>query len=293
MTTTPESPSFYAIIPADVRYCKKLEPSAKLLYGELTALSSKEGYCWATNRYFAELYEVDVRTITRWMASLEKEGFISTEIDRIGIQTTRRIFILPRQIKKIDTKGQNCQATGDKILRVGDKIVLHSNTSINTKSIKESSSSKPSSSFSRPPPTSDPDDASGGDDLKKVSLEEFDKNDATDVVVTKNNGVQLRMSQSVIFRHFVKFPQYSTAIVQEAIKRLRETDGTVNNILKYLESVCKDLVEKKKNSNNSFKETKNNEPRYPKRIPEPQKEIMNMGEYMKKLEEKEKTNGQK
>ena len=50
-------PSYYAIIPAEVRY-SNLKPNAKLLYGEITALSSKEGYCFATNNYFAKLYNV-------------------------------------------------------------------------------------------------------------------------------------------------------------------------------------------------------------------------------------------
>ena len=65
-------PSFYAIIPAHVRYCKELEAGAKLLYGELTALASEYGYCWASNKYLAELYEVDQRTIQRWIRSFKK-----------------------------------------------------------------------------------------------------------------------------------------------------------------------------------------------------------------------------
>lgn len=87
-------PSYYAIIPADVRY-SDLKPNAKLLYGEITALSSKEGYCFATNRYFASLYNVTKNTISLWVSQLHKAGFISVELIKKGEQITeRRIGII-------------------------------------------------------------------------------------------------------------------------------------------------------------------------------------------------------
>lgn len=49
-----EQPTYYAIIPANVRYNKKLSPNEKLLYGELTCLTHQDGYCFATNSYFAQ-----------------------------------------------------------------------------------------------------------------------------------------------------------------------------------------------------------------------------------------------
>lgn len=70
--------SYYAIIPANVRYDKKLKANAKLLYGEITALANEKGYCWATNNYFAELYEVQIETISRWISDLEKNGYVKT-----------------------------------------------------------------------------------------------------------------------------------------------------------------------------------------------------------------------
>ncbi|PKL19545.1 MAG: helix-turn-helix domain-containing protein [Spirochaetae bacterium HGW-Spirochaetae-5] len=72
--------SYYAIIPANVRYDKRLSPNAKLLYGEITALCNEKGYCWASNAYFANLYDVSNRSITSWMKSLKDHGYISIEI---------------------------------------------------------------------------------------------------------------------------------------------------------------------------------------------------------------------
>ena len=55
-----ELPSYYAIIPATVRYENRLKSAEKLLYSEITALANKNGYCFAQNKYFAELYNVTV-----------------------------------------------------------------------------------------------------------------------------------------------------------------------------------------------------------------------------------------
>lgn len=73
--------SYYAIIPANVRYDRDLKPNAKLLYGEITALCNEKGYCWASNSYFAELYQVSNNTISRWISQLQKKGYINTRLN--------------------------------------------------------------------------------------------------------------------------------------------------------------------------------------------------------------------
>lgn len=84
---TSSQPSYYAVIPANVRYAK-IPPNAKLLYGEITALCNKAGHCWATNQHFADLYGVDDKTISLWVSTLVKNGFVVVEfVDR----TTRKI----------------------------------------------------------------------------------------------------------------------------------------------------------------------------------------------------------
>jgi DNA-binding transcriptional ArsR family regulator len=72
--------SYYAIIPASVRYDKDLPPNAKLLYGEITALCNERGYCWAENRYFAELYDVSKTSISKWIRALSEKGYIKTKL---------------------------------------------------------------------------------------------------------------------------------------------------------------------------------------------------------------------
>lgn len=75
-----EKPNYYAIIPANVRYDKELKDKAKLLYGEIVALSDKQGYCYASNKYFAELYEVSTTTISTLIKNLVEKGYIESEI---------------------------------------------------------------------------------------------------------------------------------------------------------------------------------------------------------------------
>lgn len=72
--------SYYAIIPANVRYDSRLKPNAKLLYGEITALCNEKGFCWAGNEYFAELYEVSKETISRWISDLIDCGYLKRDI---------------------------------------------------------------------------------------------------------------------------------------------------------------------------------------------------------------------
>ncbi len=68
--------SYYAIIPANIRYDEQLTDGAKLLYGEITALCNQEGFCWAGDGYFSELYKVSRSTVQRWLNQLEDKGYI-------------------------------------------------------------------------------------------------------------------------------------------------------------------------------------------------------------------------
>ena len=71
-----ENPNYYAIIPANVRYDDRLRANEKLLYGEIVALSNKDGKCWASNSYFAKIYKVGTSTISTWINNLAENGYI-------------------------------------------------------------------------------------------------------------------------------------------------------------------------------------------------------------------------
>ena len=72
-----ENPNYYAVLPAKVRYDKRLKANEKLLYSEISALSNKYGECWASNAYFAPLYDVDPSTISKWVTGLERCGYVT------------------------------------------------------------------------------------------------------------------------------------------------------------------------------------------------------------------------
>lgn len=99
--------SYYAIVPADVRYCKELCANAKLLYGEITALCNERGYCYASNLYFSQLYEVSISSVSRWVTKLEINNFIITESKVSTKGTERHIKIRDNRITQMVGTTQN------------------------------------------------------------------------------------------------------------------------------------------------------------------------------------------
>ena len=100
-----DKPNYYSVIPAKIRYDEDLRANEKLLYGEISALSNKYGYCVAGNTYFAELYKVHKKTISEWISHLKSKGYIETELiyeDKKIVE--RRIYI---ETKRVNAKVRN------------------------------------------------------------------------------------------------------------------------------------------------------------------------------------------
>lgn len=127
--------SYYAIIPANVRYDEELTPNAKLLYGEITALTNEKGYCWATNNYFANLYNVYPTTISKWLRTLKEKNYISIElIYKDGTKEIQNRYIKLKETPIADLNNTYCQ-------KEQEGINKKSNTPINKKSKDNNTSS--------------------------------------------------------------------------------------------------------------------------------------------------------
>ena len=74
-----EKPGYWAVIPASGRYDQQIPANAKLLYAEVSSLTGKDGYCFASNEYFAKNFEWSMNTVSRLFVSLEKAGYIRIE----------------------------------------------------------------------------------------------------------------------------------------------------------------------------------------------------------------------
>jgi len=123
-----EMPNYFSILTAEVRYDKNLKDKAKLLYSEITALSDKYGYCYASNKYFAELYNVTPTTISLLIKDLVDNGYIESEI----IYKEGSKEILNRYLKIV--KGGYLKNLKEGYLRkVKDNNTSNNNTSINNK----------------------------------------------------------------------------------------------------------------------------------------------------------------
>ena len=91
-----DKPNYYAIVPANVRYDKDLVPNAKLIYAEISALCNAKGYCYASNGYFAEIYNVAEETVSRWITQLKDKGYIDIKF----VDGKRIIYISEKDTEK-------------------------------------------------------------------------------------------------------------------------------------------------------------------------------------------------
>ena len=129
------TPALWAVIPAAVRYDKELRPNAKLLYGEISALATREGYCWASNAYFGDLFDLAPKTVAQLIGQLERKGYVRVEIVRdeaTNEVVQRRIWADVFTVTQVCTpplknKGRSPQKCGDPPPKTGGRNNINNN----------------------------------------------------------------------------------------------------------------------------------------------------------------------
>ena len=83
--------NYYIIIPASIRSAKDISPTQKLILGEIITLSKNSGTCWASNRYFAEVYDISRRSVITHIQELESKGYVKIRYKTVDQITQRHI----------------------------------------------------------------------------------------------------------------------------------------------------------------------------------------------------------
>ena len=64
----------------------------------ISSLCAEKGYCWASNKHLAELFNVSEISISRKIKKLEKLGYIKIEYKKRGCEITNRVLRLTKML---------------------------------------------------------------------------------------------------------------------------------------------------------------------------------------------------
>lgn len=109
--------NYFAFITADVLNDEKIRDSEKLLYARIVSLTKKEGYCFATNKYLADISNCSVKTVIRRINNLKKYGYISTKLNyKKSTKEVESRYLFLTNLDKIETtSSQKRDEAHDKI----------------------------------------------------------------------------------------------------------------------------------------------------------------------------------
>ena len=85
----------------------------------ISSLCAEKGYCYATNKYFGELFDLPEQTISRKIKKLEEKGYITIEYKKRGCEILERYL---RLTKMLTDDKQNCESTINKNVKENNII---------------------------------------------------------------------------------------------------------------------------------------------------------------------------
>lgn len=89
------------ILPISILGDSNLTPLERLLLISILSLCKQKGYCWATNEYFAKLFNVRKQTISKSISSLSKNNYIELKFDNSEKNSSKRIIKISNTLTKI------------------------------------------------------------------------------------------------------------------------------------------------------------------------------------------------
>lgn len=109
-----KSKNWIAIIPSFILYNKELTDKDKLVYSVISNLTHEKGFCWASNRYIADLLGCTPTTISRSVNRLNELKYIISNLTKDVNGTNRKIFLplannnnpLNKNVKPVKQKQQ-------------------------------------------------------------------------------------------------------------------------------------------------------------------------------------------
>ena len=106
---------YYCVIPSKILGDSELSADEKILYGQISGLANKEGFCWATNEYLATLFAdkngnpKTKRTVINWLNNLEAKNYIKRENiyhkENPNQIIERRIYIVDNFVPRMALEG--------------------------------------------------------------------------------------------------------------------------------------------------------------------------------------------
>lgn len=117
-------------IPREVWLSKDLTIMEKLFFIEIDSLDNEE-YCFASNSYFAEFFDISKGRCTQIIKSLESKNLISIEHERKGKQIVKRLI---RVVNKLNNPIKNIKQPY--LENAQDNNTVINNTTINKSSVE-------------------------------------------------------------------------------------------------------------------------------------------------------------
>lgn len=100
--------SFWVVIPHSVLSNKNLTYAARLVYGEISSLTRKDGYCFAHNSHFKNVLGITQQGLNKCLVNLEEENLIKCEITHIRNSkkgTFRKIYLCSGEVQQSNKTG--------------------------------------------------------------------------------------------------------------------------------------------------------------------------------------------